>query len=82
MSKRHVHVTTGVRAEGPYQVDLPLDRRALNEHLFEIGLWLIERDIPHQARVLMEPLHERLRVSFPDRDDAKAFRARFGSQLN
>lgn len=82
MSKRHVNVTTGVGAEGPYRVDLPLDPRTLNERLFDIGLWLVQRDIPHQARVLMEPEHERLRVSFPNPEDAKAFRERFGSRLN
>ncbi|MDU0342068.1 hypothetical protein [Bosea rubneri] len=45
-------------------------------------MWLIEREIPHQARILMEPEHERLRVSFPDLEDAKAFRERFGPRLN
>lgn len=29
MSKRHVNVTTGVGAEGPYRVDLPLVPGAL-----------------------------------------------------
>lgn len=82
MSKWHVNVTIGVGAKGPYEVDLPLDPGSLNERLFDIGLWLVERDIPHQARVIMEPEHERLRVCFPDPDDAKAFRERFGSRLN
>lgn len=82
MSKRHVNVTTHSGAEGPYRVDLPLDPGTLNERLFEIGLWLVERDIPHRTRVRLEPEHERLRVSFPDVEDAKAFRKRFGSRLN
>ncbi len=71
-----------VRAEGLYRVDLPLDPRTLNERLFDIGLWLVERDIPHQARILMEPEHQRIRVSFPDAADAVAFRDRFGPLLN
>jgi len=82
MSIRHVNVTTRVGAEGPYRVDLPLDPGTLNERLFDIGLWLVERDIPHQARILMEPKHERLRVSFRDAENADAFRKRFGSRLN
>jgi AmiR/NasT family two-component response regulator len=43
---------------------------------------LVERDIPHQARVMMEPEHERVRVSFSDANDADAFRERFGARLN
>lgn len=82
MQKQTVVVTTRVGAEGPYRVDLPLDPGTLNERLFAIGLWLIERDIPHQARIHIEPEHERVRVSFPDASDAKAFRERFGPRLN
>ena len=82
MPKQTVALTTRVGAEGPYHVDLPLDPGTLNERLSDIGLWLVERDIPHQARVLMEPEHERVRVSFPDAADAKAFRERFGARLN
>lgn len=82
MPNRNVTVTTRVGAEGPFRVDLPLDPGSLNERLFDIGLWLVERDIPHQARVLMEPEHERVQVSFPDVDDARAFRERFGPRLN
>jgi hypothetical protein len=82
MQKQTVALTTRVGAEGPYRVDLPLDPGTLNERLFDIGLWLVERDIPHQARVLMEPEHERVRVSFPNAADAKAFRDRFGLRLN
>ncbi|KRE13855.1 hypothetical protein ASE63_17730 [Bosea sp. Root381] len=79
---RHVNVTTRVGREGPFRVDLPLDPGTLNERLFDIGLWLVEREIPHQARIFMEPEHERLRVSFPDAENADAFRKRFGSPLN
>ena len=82
MRKQTVALTTRVGPEGPYRVDLPLDPRSLNERLFDIGLWLVERDIPHQARVLMEPEHEHVRVTFPDPNDAEDFRARFGARLN
>jgi hypothetical protein len=76
-----VSITTRVGAEGAFRIDLPL-AGDLNERLFAIGLWLIERKIPYQARVLMEPARKRLRVSFPKADDAKAFRERFGARLN
>ena len=55
---------------------------SLNERLFEIGLWLTQRDIPHLARILMEPEHGRIRLSFADSITAEAFRDRFGPQLN
>ena len=82
MQKPTVHITTRVGAEGPYCVDLPLTADDLNERLFDIGMWLIEREIPHQVRILMEPAHERVRVSFPESEAAKAFRKRFGARLN
>ena len=82
IQKPTVHVTTRVGAEGPYRVDLPLVAGDLNERLFDIGLWLIEREIPHQVRILIEPAHERIRVSFPEADDAAAFWDRFGARLN
>lgn len=82
MEKQPVKLTTRVGAEGSYRVDLPLDLGALNERLGDIGLWLVEREIAHQARVLMEPAHERVRVSFPDASDARAFSERFGAPLN
>jgi len=82
MPKEIVSPTMRVGTEGPYRVDLPLDPGSLNDRLFDIGVWLVEHDIPHQARVLMEPEHERVRVSFPDADNAKAFRERFGPRLN
>ncbi|HEV7256257.1 MAG TPA: hypothetical protein VGN82_00625 [Bosea sp. (in: a-proteobacteria)] len=72
--------STGTAAT--YPVDLPLDPGTLNECLFDIGLWLSEHHIPHQARVLMEPRDGRIRVSFPDAEDANAFRARFGPRLD
>lgn len=82
MRKQTVKLTTRVAIEGPYRVDLPLDPNTLNERLFAIGLWLVERDIPHHARVMMEPKHERVRVSFSHANDAHAFRKRFGARLN
>ena len=82
MRKQTVKLTTRVGIEGAYRVDLPLDPYTLNERLFAIGLWLVERDIPHQARVVMEPEHERVRVSFSDANDADDFRERFGGRLN
>ncbi len=82
MRKQTVKLTTRVGFEGPYRVDLPLHPNTLNERLFAIGLWLIERDIPHQARVVMEPEHERVCVSFSDANDADAFHECFGATLN
>jgi hypothetical protein len=82
MARQTVHVTTRVGAEGPHRVDLPLATGDLNERLFDIGLWLIERKIPHQVRILMEPEHQRIRISFPEAADATAFRERFGARLN
>jgi hypothetical protein len=80
--ERNVAIKILLGAEGANQVDLPLDAASLNESLYEIGIWLIEREIPHQARVVMEPEHGRIRVCFPDASDAKAFRERFSVRLN
>lgn len=82
MKKLAVAITTTVGIEGAIKVDLPLEAGSLNERLFEIGLWLIERNIPHQARILMEPEYGRIRLSFADTMTAKAFRDRFGPQMN
>lgn len=82
MERAVVAVTTRVGSKGAFDVDLPLDTATLNERLFDIGLWLIERHIPHQARVVWEPYHRRIRVSFPDAADAGAFRRRFGAALH
>jgi hypothetical protein len=82
MQQTAVAVTTRVGLKGAFDVDLPLDVPMLNERLYEIGLWLIDRHIPHQARILWEPDHRRIRVSFPDADDAKAFRMRFRAPLH
>ncbi|UZF94883.1 hypothetical protein [Bosea sp. NBC_00550] len=49
----------------------------MNERLFDIGLWLMEREIPHQVRISMEPEHRRIRVSLPNAKDAMAFSDRF-----
>ncbi|SDH31967.1 MULTISPECIES: hypothetical protein [Bosea] len=82
MQQTAVAVTIRVGLKGAFDVDLPLDVPMLNERLYEIGLWLIDRHIPHQARILWEPDHRRIRVSFPDADDAQAFRMRFRSPLH
>lgn len=82
MQRAVVAVTTSVRSNRAFDVDLPLDTATLNERLYDIGLWLIERHIQHQARIVWEPYHRRIRVSFPDADDAGAFRRRFGAALH
>ncbi|MGY6251470.1 hypothetical protein ACXIUS_28730 [Bosea thiooxidans] len=82
MQQAVVGVTTRVGVKGAFDVDLPLDAATLNERLFDIGLWLIDRHIPHQARILWEPYHRRIRVSFPDAEDAGAFRQCFGPPLH
>lgn len=82
MQQSAVAVTTQVGPKGAFDVDLPLDVTILNERLYEIGLWLIDRHIPHQAQILWEPDHRRIRVSFPDADDAWAFRKRFSTPLH
>lgn len=81
MDRSRIATGSRTRAEATFPVDLPLDPGTLNERLFDISVWLIEHEIPHQARVLMEPRDGRIRVSFPDADDARAFRARFGQRL-
>lgn len=82
MQRAVVAVTTRVGSNRAFDVDLPLDTATLNERLYDIGLWLIERHIPHLARIVWEPYHRRIRVSFPDADDAGAFRRRFGAALH
>jgi len=82
MHHQTVKLTSSVGKEGPYQVDLPLDPATLNERLFGIGLWLVEHDIPHQARVMLQPDYGRVRVSFLNADDAKAFHERFSPRLH
>jgi len=66
----------------PYQVDLPLEPFTLNERLFDIGIWLFERKIPHQTRIQMEPEHGHIRICFPNAAEAQAFRKRFEARLN
>ena len=72
-----ISVTTPVDVVGGLSIDLPLEPRILNEHLFDIGLWLMEREIPHQVRISMEPKHRRIRVSLSNAKDAMAFSDRF-----
>jgi hypothetical protein len=63
---------------GSYKVDVPLDPPTLLPRLHDIGIWLMEWEIPHQARVSMQPRHDRLRISFPDERHAHAFQMKFG----
>lgn len=58
-------------------VDVALDVSSLNEQFMAIGLWLIACEIPHRARVVAHPSSRVLRVSFPDRHSARAFRRAF-----
>ncbi|HEV7322035.1 MAG TPA: hypothetical protein VGO04_25810 [Ensifer sp.] len=58
-------------------VDLRLDPFELNEQLFAIGIWFIERGMPLPAKVSMEPERGFVRVSFLDAPTARAFRERF-----
>lgn len=43
---------------------------------------MVEHEIPHQARVILQPDYGRVRVSFLNADDAKAFRDRFIPRLH
>jgi hypothetical protein len=61
----------------PIVVDLTLDPFELNEQLFEIGIWFVERGMLLPAKVTMEPERGYMRVSFLDAPTAKAFRERF-----
>ena len=79
--RRHVSLSLTTMDPGPHQVDLVLDAATLNERLLEIGLWLIEWEIPHQAKVRMLPRHSRIRISFPDGRHARAFRMRFSTEV-
>ncbi|PTM40597.1 hypothetical protein [Bosea sp. 124] len=51
----------------------------LGEKLRHHGL--AKREIPHQVWVLMEPVHELIRVSFLQTADAQAFREHFRARL-
>lgn len=82
MQQSAVAVTTRVGLKGAFDVDLPLNAATLNERLYDIGIWLIERHIPHQARIVWEALQKRIRVSFSDPDDAGAFRKQFAATLH
>ena len=70
-----------VRPEAAFKVDLPLDPRCVNENLFAIALWLIAREMAHRARISMEPMDGRIRVSLPDADAARDFGARVAQPL-
>jgi hypothetical protein len=78
MSKTRLALTTNAALAAPFEVDLPMVSDMLNEQLFEIGMWLIDREIAHQARVLIQPAENVVRISFRTTTDATAFRAFFG----
>jgi hypothetical protein len=82
MEKNSIATASGTGAEAAFRIDLPLDPGTLNERLFDIGVWLIERDIPHRVHIFMEPRNGRIRISFPDADVARAFGDRFGQRLD
>lgn len=77
LQRSGIAVTTHVDVVRAHSIYLPLEPRNLNERLFDIGLWLMEREIPHQVRISMEPEHRRIRVSLPNAKDAMAFSDRF-----
>lgn len=79
MQQSGVAVTTRVGPKGDFDVELPIDAATLNERLFDIGVWLVERRIPHQALISWEPCNHRVRFSFPDAGHAGAFRKRFAA---
>jgi hypothetical protein len=80
MAPQQIAVTTEVGGEGAYKVDVPLDPTTLLPRLHDIGIWLVEWKIPHQARVSMQPHHGRVRISFPEESFAHAFHLRFGGK--
>lgn len=82
MQKSGIAVTNIVGTAGSFAIDLPLEPFTLNERLFDIGIWLSDHEISHQARIMMQPEHQRIRVSFPDSKDAMAFSEHFGMRLN
>lgn len=82
MDRSPIESARSAVTEATFPVDLPLDPGTLNERLFDIGLWLSEHQMPHRARVTMEPMCGRIRVSFPDAEGASAFRARFQTRLD
>lgn len=82
MQKSGIAVTPIVGTTGSFAIDLPLEPVTLNERLFDIGIWLSDHEISHQARILMQPERRCIRVSFPDARDAMAFRERFGTRLD
>jgi hypothetical protein len=63
-----------------HRVDLPLDVAILNEQFMAIGLWLVEWQIPHEARIVANPRQKLLQVSFTDRRHARAFHLQFGGE--
>lgn len=81
MSDRHIAIAPDVGCAGFYLVDLALDTDTLSERLFDVGIWLVEWRIPHQAKVSMQPTRHRIRISFPEERHAHAFHLQFGGEL-
>ncbi len=79
--RQQVAVSLTTTVPGPHQIDLILDAATLNERLLEIGLWLIEWEIPHQAKVRMLPRFSRIRVCFPEERHSRAFHLHFAGKL-
>ena len=81
MSDRQIAIASEVEPAGHYLVDLTLDAETLNEQLFDVGLWLFEWQIPHQAKVSLQPARHRIRISFPEQRQARAFHLQFGGEI-
>ena len=81
MAPQTVSATTEIGCEGVFRVDVPLDPPTLLPRLHDIGIWLVEWQIPHQARVSMQPQNDRLRISCPEQRYAHAFHMQFGGQV-
>lgn len=81
MAPQSITITVEVGREGSYHIDVPLDPGTLNERLFDVGRWLVEWEIPHQARIDMQPQRGRVRINFPEERHARAFQMQFGGEV-
>lgn len=81
VEKQKVLASVTANERGPHEVDLVLDASTLNERLEEIGLWLMDWQIPHEAKISMLPRKSRIRVSFSDGRHARAFEMRFADTI-
>lgn len=79
MNRREILIRSSLEADGPYKVDLPVELELFNERFAEIAEWLLEHEIPHQARIVPDPT--RIRISFREITHAWAFQGQFGGQL-